>query len=194
MDWRRDEAVSQGIHQGNWRQPGYVSVVPSINTRGHGGASLGLYADNLELGLLPFDLVLDEGQEQPGEIGAPSDTTHDHVRVNIDFLELLFSFLSYDSLVHQDVVQHAPQRILGVLAGKGLLTSFADSDAQASRAIGVIFEDFSPYLSFLAGAGHYLGSPCLHHHPAIRLLVVACLNHIDLALKTRSEEHTSELQ
>ena len=83
----------------------------------------------------------------------------------------------------QDVVDHAAQRVKGIVAGEGILTCLADGHPQAAGAIGVLGQYFAPDLGVLARACHTLSPPGLHHHAAIRFLVIADLDHIDLAFE-----------
>ena len=48
---------------------------------------------------------------------------------------------------------------------------------------GSLLEDFLAGLGVGAGAGHDLRAPGLHHDPAVRLLLVGDLDHVDLALQ-----------
>ena len=81
------------------------------------------------------------------------------------------------------MVENAAQGVEGIIAGGGIFHRLADGDAQAPSALGVFGQDAAPDLSVLAGAGHTLSTPGLHHHSAIGLLIVADLDHIDFAFQ-----------
>src|SRR3990172_8354139 len=81
------------------------------------------------------------------------------------------------------MVEHAAQSVAGIIASGSDLDRLADGNAQAARGIRVLLEYLSPHLCFGARAGRYLGSPGLHHDPAIGLLLIADLDHVDLALQ-----------
>ena len=87
--------------------------------------------------------------------------------------------------MQQHVVEHAAQRILGVGLLHGDFHRFADGDAQAAVAVGVLRQDRTAGLGLLAGAGRHPRAEALHHHPAIGLLVIAHLHHVDLHLDSQ---------
>ena len=179
------EGVAQGIHQDDRCQAGHVAEVPCVGALGDGRAGLGLDTDDLQVGLFTLDLVLDEGEEDPGEVRAAAYAAHDDIGVGVNLLHLLHGLLSHDALVQEDVVHHAAQRVERVVAGEGVLAGLADGDAQAPRAVRVIGQYLAPDLGIGAGAGHHLGAPGLHHDTAVGLLVVAHLDHVDLELQAQ---------
>ena len=94
-------------------------------------------------------------------------------------------FLPDHRLVQANVVQHAAQRILGVRMRHRILNRFADGDAQAAGAMRVFGQQFAPELGLIAGTGMNRRAPGVHQQPAIRLLLVADLDHIDVALQSK---------
>ncbi len=129
------------------------------------------------------DLVLDEGKAHPREIAPAAGAADDHVGVLADLLELPLGLEADDRLVHENVIEHAPEGVAGVLARDGVLDGLADGDAEAAGAIGVLGEDVAPRLGAVAGAGDALRTPGLHHHPPVGLLVIADPHHVDAALQ-----------
>src|SRR4030042_2708034 len=70
-----------------------------------------------------------------------------------------------------------------VVAAEGILTGLADSYAQAARRVRVLCQNLASYLGVRARAGYNRGPEGLHQYPAIGLLLIADLNHVDLALQ-----------
>ena len=60
--------------------------------------------------------------------------------------------LADDRLVQQDVVEHAAERVRGVVAGRGVLDGLRDGDAQAARRIRICLEDRAAGLGVLGRA------------------------------------------
>jgi hypothetical protein len=65
----------------------------------------------------------------------------------------------------------------------GVLDGFADGDAEAAGTIRVVGEQLAAVLGLVAGAGMHRRAPGVHQHPAIRLLLVADLDHVDIAFQ-----------
>ncbi len=180
---RRDERVAQGVHLhqrgGARRVPEVVAVLPLGQT----GARRRFHRHDPEVRRLPGQLVLHEGKGEPTEGASAADASHQDVRILPQQLELPLRLQADDGLMHQDVVQDAAQRILGVPARGGVLDRFADRDAEAARRGRILGQDGAAGLGVRAGAGHHVRSPGLHHQLSVRLVLVADLHHVDLALQ-----------
>ena len=123
------------------------------------------------------------GNAKPGEVAAAAHAADDHVGKVPGQLQLLLRLQADDRLVQHDVVQHAAERVLGVVAGDGRLDRLADGDAQAAGAIrDPAARICRPALVSSEGLGVDLGAPDVHHRAAVGLLLVADLDHEDLAL------------
>ena len=86
-------------------------------------------------------------------------------------------------LVEQDVVEHRAQRVLRVVAGRRVLDRLADRHPQRPRRVRVRGQHRAAVVRRRAGARDDLGAVRLHEHPAIRLLVVARPDLVDLDLE-----------
>ena len=145
------------------------------------GAGRGLHGDDPDL--LAGQLVAHEGQGDAAEVAAAAGAADHDIRVGSGHVQLIQGLQPDHRLVQQHVVEHAAQRVLGVLAGGGVLHGLADRDAQAAQRVGVLGSDAPANGGILAGTGHHAGAPGLHHRAAIRLLLVADPHHVDLALQ-----------
>ena len=65
----------------------------------------------------------------------------------------------------------------------GVLDRLADGDAEAAGAIRIVLQKLAAIFGLVARAGMHRRAPGVHQHPAIRLLVVAHLDHVDVALQ-----------
>ncbi|OPZ93279.1 MAG: hypothetical protein BWY73_00396 [candidate division TA06 bacterium ADurb.Bin417] len=83
------------------------------------------------------------------------------------------------------MVEHAAQRILGVLVGGGILDRLRNGDAQAAGRAGHLHLDAPAAFGLVAGRGEDLGSPGLHHDAPVGFLLVAALDHVDRALEAQ---------
>ena len=88
------------------------------------------------------------------------------------------------------MVEHRSEGVLGVVAGGGVLDRLADGHPERTRAVGRLGQDRPAVVRRQRGAGHDLRAVCLHQDPAIRLLVVAGADHVDLDLE--AEERAGE--
>ena len=74
---------------------------------------------------------MQEGQGDAGEIAAAAGRPHDDIGILAGDFHLRQRFLPDDRLVHQNMIQHAAQRILVLApAGRRHFDRFADGDAQ----------------------------------------------------------------
>jgi hypothetical protein len=91
--------------------PGHVAVVVDEIALGHLGAA-GARPDDLDLGAV--DLVVGEGEGEPGEIAAAARAADDHVgQILARLLELLLGLEADDGLVEHHVVEHAAECVAG---------------------------------------------------------------------------------
>ena len=79
------------------------------------------------------------------------------------------------------MIQHAAERVFGIVAFDCFFHRFADGDAEAAEAIRVLRQDAASGFGLVAGAGEHACAPRLHHQAAIWLLLVADFHHIHLA-------------
>src|SRR3972149_4129208 len=124
-----------------------------------------------------------EGEARPGQVAPPAGPADHDVGLVVGLLELLSGLEADHALVDQDVVEHAAERVLGVLAHRRVLDGLADGDAEGSRRLRILLEDLLAGPGVGARAGHDLSAPRLHHHAAVGLLVIGDLDHVDLALE-----------
>ena len=67
----------------------------------------------------------------------------------------------------------------------GVLDGLADGDAEAAWAFRILRPNLAPVFGLVAGAGMHRRAPGVHEHPAIGLLLVADLDHIDIAFQAK---------
>ena len=188
---RRHEAVAERVHLHQRRHADRVAEIVGVFPLGEARARGGLDGDDARL-LFLRQLVGRERERQPREVGAAARAADDHVGLVVGLLELLLGLQADDGLVHEHVIEHAAERVLGVVARGGVFHRLADGDAERARRVGILLEDLLARLRVRARARHDLRAPGLHHDPAIGLLLIRDLDHVDLALKP--EELTGERQ
>src|SRR3990170_709304 len=179
----RDEPVAERVHLHERREADRVAEVVHVLALGEARAGAGLDGDHAELLLLAGELVGDEGEGEAREVRAPADAADEHVGLVVGLLELLAGLEPDHGLVHQDVVEHAPERVLGVVPRRRVLDRLADRDAEAAGRVRVALEDLLARLRVRARARDHLRAVRLHQHAAVGLLVVGDLHHVDLALQ-----------
>jgi hypothetical protein len=75
----------------------------------------------------------DKGEGDPGEVRPAADAADDHVGVLAGQFHLPQGLLPDHGLVKEDVVEHAPQRVLRVFVLHCVLDGLGDSDAERAR-------------------------------------------------------------
>ena len=81
------------------------------------------------------------------------------------------------------MVEHAPERVGGVVALRRVLDRLRDRDPEAAGRVGKLLEDRAPTLGVARRARDDLRAPELDHRAPERLLLVRDANHVDLALE-----------
>ncbi len=165
VDGGGDEAVPQVEHGQQRGLGGGIPEVVNKRTLGHGGAGGGF--DGVDFNLAAVDLIPDEGEGQPAEVAAAADAAGDNVGVFPDSGQLLLRLQADYRLVQQHVIEHAAQRVAGVLRVEAVLDGLADGDAQVAAAGGIFLQHLPAELGVRAGAGHAFGAPGLHHQAAV---------------------------
>ena len=151
VDARRHEAVAQREHLDQRRELGRVAEVVAVLAAAHRGAGVRLAGH--EADVLAGELVAHEREGQAGEIAAAADAADDHVGKSSTSSNLLLGLQADDRLVQHDVVQHAAERVLRVVAADGRFDRLADGDAQAAGAVGIGGQDLPAGVGFVRGAG-----------------------------------------
>src|SRR5436309_10567941 len=180
---RRDERVAERVHLHQRREPDGVAEIVDVLALGETGARGRLHRDDPHLLVLAGELVGREREGEAGEVRAAAGAADDDVRGGVGALELLLRLLPDDGLVHEDVVQHATERVLRVVAGRRVLDRLADRDAERAGRARVLLEHRLAGLRVGARARHDLRAPGLHHDAPVRLLLIRHLYHGDLAMQ-----------
>ncbi len=180
VDAGGDEGVPQGVHRDEGGELPRVAEVVGEVAPGEGGAGRRLGGD--EAHLLPGDLVRREGEGRSREVApAPAAADHDVRTLLARDRELLFGLEPDHGLVEHDVVEDAPEGVLRVVVGSGVLDGLADGDPQASRRVRVFSPDGAPGVRLLARAGDDAPAPGLDHGLPVGLLLITHPDHVDLA-------------
>jgi hypothetical protein len=147
MKARRREGAAQRVHLGQRRQVrGVAKVVGELAAR-QAGAGGGFHRhDAALLGLAAAQLLADEGEGDAREVAAATGAADDHVGVVAGHFQLQHGLLADDGLVHQHVVEHRAQRVLGVVIRGRHFHRFADGNAQRARVVGVCARMARPLL------------------------------------------------
>ena len=159
-----------------------VAEVVGVDAPGQRRRGLRLGGDHPVVGLAA-ELAPDERERQPGEVRATAGAADDHVGILACHLHLLERLVPDHRLVQQDVVEHRAQRVLGVVAGRGVLDRLRDRHAQGAGRVRGRGEHRASVVRLGARARDHLRAVGLHQDPAVRLLVVARADHVDLDLE-----------
>ena len=176
------KSAPEGVHLDDRRHLAGVAEVVGVDAAGQARGRLGLAGDDPVLGAFP-EVASEERERQAGEVRAAAGAGDDDIRRLAGHAHLLDGLLADDRLVQQHVVQHGPEGVLRVVAGRGVLDRLADRHAERARAVRRLAEDRAAVVRRQRRAGHDLGAVRLHQDPAVRLLVVARADHVDLDLE-----------
>ena len=130
--WR--EGAAQRVHLGQRRHVAGVAEVIGVLAARQAGAGGGFDRDDAAF-LATAQLLAYEREGDAGEVAAAAGAADDHIGVVAGHLHLQHGFLADDGLVHQHMVEHRAQRVLGVVMGRGDLDRLADRNAQRSRVV-----------------------------------------------------------
>ena len=181
VDGRGLEGVAEGVHRQERGHAGLVTEVILELAAGEFRAGVGFGRD--EAGLLAvLDVVAHERVGDAGEVGAAAEAGDDDIRILAGHGHLLLGLQADDALVQAHMVQHGAQGVLAVRGGDGQFDGLGDRTAQRTLVVRIPGDDV------LAGAGgHGRGrgdgrAEGLHDGTAVRLLLIAHLDHIDGAV------------
>src|SRR5439155_15022184 len=133
-----------------------VQVTPLGETRGRHR----LDGDDARI-RLPRQLVRDEREGEAAEVRAAADASDEDVGAFARELELLLGLETDDGLVHEDMVEHGPERILRVLARRRIFDRLRDREAEAAWQIRVGSEGGAAGIRIRARARYHRGAPGL---------------------------------
>src|SRR2546426_11516633 len=116
VERRRNEGVAERVHLDERREADRVAKVVDVLALREARTGARLDGDDAELLPLAGELVGEEREGEAREVRAAADAADEDVGLRVRFLELLLHLEADDGLMHEDVVEHAPQRVLRVLA------------------------------------------------------------------------------
>ena len=150
--WGRDEVLAERVHLQQRRQPGRVPEVVSVHAPGQRRAGGGL--DRPDNRVHPSGQLLPRnGKTSPAKFDPPPVQPTIRSGVSSGQLELRERLLADDGLVHQDVVEHAAERVPGVGAAAGRLDGLADRDAEGAGRVRVAASTAGPRWWPATGSG-----------------------------------------
>ena len=135
MDGLGHEVVAKGIHLDDGGHLAGIPIVVAVDATGQARRRLRLDRDDPVVRLAP-QLLAQEREGQTREVGAATGAGHQDVRLVAGHRHLLHGLEPDDGLMHQHVVEHRPEGVLGVVPGGRVLDRLADGHAQRAGAIG----------------------------------------------------------
>ena len=183
MNSGRNEIVAQCVHLDQRRQLRRVAVIVGERSLGQAGTGGRLHCDDPRT--LARQPVQHVRQREPAEIAAAAEAANHHLGLFSGLLHLQFGLLADHGLVQHHVVQHAAQRVIGVVVRGRILHCLADGDPQAARRIGRCRQHAAAGVRMFARARKDFGAPGMHHHAAVGLLIVADAHHVHRAFEPK---------
>jgi hypothetical protein len=119
VDGRRDEVVPERVHGYQRRQLLRVAEVVGVRAARQGRAGVRFAREHLDLP--PADVLADEREGEAGEVRTAADAPDDCVRKRTRDFHLGERLLADHGLVHEHMVEDAPERIRGVVAAGRVL-------------------------------------------------------------------------
>ncbi len=125
-----------------------------------------------------------KGKAMPAKLLAAAGAADDDVGIVAGIAKLLHRLLADHGLVQQHVVEHRAERVFGVVALGGHLDRLGDGDAERAGRVGIARPEWrGRSRSYWLGLAMQRRAIGLHQRPAIGLLLVADLDHVDLDLE-----------
>src|SRR5204862_422830 len=183
VERRRNEGVAERVHLDERREADRVTEVVDVLALREARTGARLDGDDAELLPLAGELIGKKRKGEAREVRAAADAAHEDVRLRVRLLELLSHLEADDGLVHEDVVEHAAERVLRVVARRRVLDRLADRDPEAAGRVRIRLEDFLARLRVGARARDDLPAVRLHQHAPVRLLLIGDLDHVHLPLQ-----------
>jgi hypothetical protein len=115
VDAGRHEVVAERVHQHLRRHSGLVTEVVAVLAGGERRAGLRLDRDEARVAL-PVELALVVRERESGEVRPAADAGDDHIGLGLCHLHLQDGLLADDRLVQADVVEHAAEAVVAVIA------------------------------------------------------------------------------
>ena len=135
VDRLGDEVRPERVHLDDRRHLAGVAEVVGVDAAGQARSRLRFDRDDPVLRPLA-EVAAQERERQAGEVRAAAGAADDDVRRLAGHAHLLDRLLADDGLVQEHVIEHRPERVLRVVAGRGVLDRLADRHAQRARAVG----------------------------------------------------------
>ena len=139
VDRGRDEVVAERVHRDERRQLARVAEVVGEEPARQRRARRRLAGEHVDVAA--GDLLAQEREREAGEVRAAADAADDDVREGAGELHLRERLLADHRLVQQHVVEHAAERVRGVVAPGRVLDRLRDRDAEAAGRVRVLRED-----------------------------------------------------
>ena len=176
-----NEPAAQGVHLGQGADHAGVAEVIGVLAPGEAGAGGGFHGDDAVVGLTP-ELLTHEGGDEAAQVGAAAGAADDDVGLDVVLIQRGLGFQTDDGLVQQHLIEHAAQHIAvaGVLGGS--FHGLGDGAAQAAGGAGEFFVDLPAHFRFHGGGGGHGSAVGPHDLPAEGLLLIAALDHENLAI------------
>ena len=130
-----------------------------------------------------FYFSLQKGKGQSCEITAAAGASVNGIRLFPGHLHLPDRLLADDGLMEANMVHHTAERILRIGMRHRILHRFADGDSEAAGTMRIFSEQLAPVIGLVARAWMHGRAPGVHEHPAIWLLLVAHLDHVNVAFE-----------
>ena len=177
MDTRWYEIMAQCMHLHQRRHTNSITKIVRINTLGQAGAGHRLSSQEARLQSF-FESLADEGEGKSCIVTAAAYASNDHIRIIICAFQLEQRLFADHRLVHQYMVKHTSQRVLGRTAALGSnFYRLTDRDTQATHILRVLRQDAASCVRQVSRAGMHGRAIGFHQITAIGLLLVADFHH-----------------
>ena len=164
------------MHFHHRRETCHIAVIVGKHAPGHGRAGRRLCCENPGR-QAPGQIGADKGKTQPCEVTAATGTPYNHIGIFTRHFHLQQGLAPDHRLVQHDVVKHATQAVIGVIALGRHFHRLRDGNTQAPGRIGKLRQNGAAGFGLVAGAGDNLPTVGLYHATSIGFLVKADLNH-----------------
>jgi hypothetical protein len=172
VDGRGHEVGAERVHLELVGHAGDITEVVPVLALGHRRAGGRFDGDETRRRTLP-QVLAEEGEDDARRVRAAAGTGEDDVGLFLTGLaELVEQFEADDALVNHDVVEHAPQRIVGARVVGGDLDGLGDRHPERTGGVGELLTHPATGLGQFGGRGVALGAIDPHLDVPVGLLLV----------------------
>ena len=181
---RGNEVAAEGVHLGQRADHAGVAEVISVDAASEARAGSGLDRDDLIVSFAA-QFFAHKGSDQAAQVGAAAGAADDHVGLDAVFVQRGLGLKTDDGLMQEHLIENGAEHIAIAGIGDRDFHRLGDRAAKGTCGAGMLSQDLASDLCRVGGGRCDGSAVCAHHFAAERLLLIADLDHEDLAVQIK---------